>query len=160
MEKTCLPPCVQQCFDERQSFATLAARRSADWHDTALEAVQRHPVLQQVDRREFRDSILEVLPTQALDLAGFISVGSLLYGPSESLRTPDAERDARLGDILKTVGNGARFFTNHGHAEDGEEADFLASSFHVNVLTKTTMDVCLIGVSDENVLVLWRFEDD
>lgn len=70
------------------------------------------------------------------------------------------ERDACLRDVLNAVGNDARFFTNHGHAEDGEEADFLASSFHVNALAGTTIDICLIGVSDENVLVLWRFEDD
>ncbi|OIK29464.1 hypothetical protein [Streptomyces malaysiense] len=107
-----------------------------------------------------RDSLLEIFPTQALELAGLISVGSLLYGPHPSLRVPNAERDACLREVLGAVGDSARFFTNHGHAEDGAEADFLASSFHANVLAGPTIDICLIGVSDENVLVLWRFEDD
>lgn len=70
------------------------------------------------------------------------------------------ERDTWLRDMLKAVGDGARFFTNHGNAEDGENADFLTSSFHTNALADATIDVCLIGVSDEKVLVLWRFEDD
>ncbi|MEU7060706.1 hypothetical protein [Streptomyces sp. NPDC046197] len=158
--KTGLPGCALGRFDERQSFAALVARGGADWHDTVMETIQGHPVLRQVDRMELRDSVLQVSPAQALDLAGLISVGSLLHGPRESLRTSDAERDACLRDILKAVGNGARFFTNHGQAEDGEEADFLASSFHANALAGTTIDICLIGVSDETVLVLWRFEDD
>lgn len=158
--KTDLPACVQGRFDERQSFAALVARKGADWHDTVMDTIQEHPALRQVDRTELRDGILQVAPHKALDLAGLISVGSLLYGPLKSLRTPDVERDACLRDVLNAVGNDARFFTNHGHAEDGEEADFLASSFHANALAGTTIDICLIGVSDENVLVLWRFEDD
>lgn len=155
-----LPECVQGCFDERQSFAALAVRTGADWHDTVMETIQGNPVLRQVDRSELRASLLEVSPAQALDLAGLISVGSLLYGPRESLRRPNAERDACLRDILESAGSGARFYTNHGHAEDGEAADFLATSFHANTLVGTTVDICLIGVSNENVLVLWRFEDD
>ncbi|MET8807179.1 hypothetical protein [Streptomyces sp. NPDC004546] len=158
--KTGLPACARGRFDERQSFAALVARRDADWNDTVMETIQGNPVLRQVDRGELRDSILEVSLAQALELAGLISAGSLLYGPHESLRAPDVERDICLREILRAVGDGARFFTNHGHAEDGEEADFLASSFHANVLAGTTIDICLIGVSDENVLVLWRFEDD
>jgi len=159
-QKSVLPACAQGHFDERQSFAGLAVRTGADWHDTVMETIQRNPELRQVDRSELRDSLLEVSPAQALDLAGLISVGSLLYGPRESLRRPNTERDACLRDILESAGSGARFYTNHGHAEDGEAADFLASSFHANTLAGTTVDICLIGVSNENVLVLWRFEDD
>lgn len=159
-EKTGLPACAQGRFDERQSFAVLVARRGADWHDTVMEAIRGNPVLSQVDRQELQESILEISPRQAMELAGLISTGSLLYGPSESLHAPDTERDACLREILRATGNGARFFTNHGHAEDGEEGDFLSSSFHANVLAGTTIDICLLGVSDENVLVLWRFEDD
>ncbi|MEU8971427.1 hypothetical protein AB0D11_19525 [Streptomyces monashensis] len=136
------------------------ARKDADWHDTVVETIRGNPVLRQVDRAELRDSILEVSPSQALELAGLISLGSLLYGPHESLRAPDAERDSCLGELLGSVGDGARFFTNHGNAEDGEAAKFLSSSFHANVLAGTTIDICLIGVSNENILVLWRFEDD
>ncbi|MER6975742.1 hypothetical protein [Streptomyces carpinensis] len=158
--ETGLPACARGRFEERQSFAALVARRGTDWHGTVIETIQGNPVLRQVDRSELRNNLLEVSPAQALDLARLISVGSLLYGPHASLRIPNTERDSCLRDILKAVGDGARFFTNHGHAEDGEEADFLASSFHTNALADTTIDVCLIGVSGENVLVLWRFEDD
>ncbi|WP_143074793.1 hypothetical protein [Streptomyces mangrovisoli] len=125
-----------------------------------LEAIHGHPVLRHVDRRELRDGVLEVSARQAVELAALISVGSLLYGPGESLRAPDAERDACLREVVRAAGDGARFLTNHGHAEYGEEADFLASSFHADVLAGPTIDICLLGVSDENVLILWRFEDD
>lgn len=155
-----LPACARGRFDERQSFAALAARGEPDWHDTVMNTIQGNPVLSQVDSGELHDSLLEVSPAQALELAGLISVGSLLYGPHPSLRVPNTERDTCLREVLGAVGDGARFFTNHGHAEDGAEADFLASSFHANVLAGPTIDICLIGVSDENVLVLWRFEDD
>nr|WP_145485067.1 MULTISPECIES: hypothetical protein [Streptomyces] len=155
-----LPACARERFDERQSFAALAARREPDWHDTVMNTIRGNPVLRQIDPGELRDSILEISAAQALELAGLISVGSLLYGPNPSLRVPEAERETCLRKILAAVGDSARFFTNHGHAEDGAEADFLASSFHANVLAGLTVDICLIGVSDENVLVLWRFEDD
>ncbi|MFR9796264.1 hypothetical protein ACL02U_10230 [Streptomyces sp. MS06] len=157
---TGLPPCARGRFDELQSFAALVARTGGDWRDTVMEAIKGHSVLRHVDRRELQDSLLEVSPSEAMELAGLISVGSLVYGPSESLRAPDGERDACLREVLRAAGNGARFFTNHGHAEDGEDGDFLASSFHANVLAGLTIDICLLGVSDENVLVLWRFEED
>ncbi|OIJ69451.1 hypothetical protein [Streptomyces mangrovisoli] len=155
-----LPACAKDRFDGAHSFATLVARAGADWHGTVIDAVQGHPVLRHVDRRELGESVLEVSPAQAVELAGLISVGSLVYGPGESLRAPDPERDACLREVVWAAGNGARFFTNHGHAEDGEEGDFLASSFHAKVLAGPTVDICLVGVSDENVLILWRFEDD
>ena len=159
-KKMDLPGCARGRFDERQSFVALVRRGGAEWHDLVMETIRENTVLRKVAHRELRNNLLEVSPAGALDLAKLISIGSLLHGPHEHLRTPDAERDDCLRDILKAVGKGTRFFTNHGHAEDGDEADFLASSFHANTLAGTTIDVCLIGVSDENVLVLWRFEDD
>ncbi|MEU0860515.1 hypothetical protein ABZ352_34905 [Streptomyces griseofuscus] len=158
--RTGLPARARGRFDERQSFAALVGRGEPDWHVTVMNAIQGNPVLRQVDSGELRDSLLEVFPAQAMELAWLISVGSLLYGPHPSLRVPDAERDTCLREVLGAVGEDARFFTNHGHAEDGAEADFLASSFHADVLAGLTIDICLIGVSDENVLVLWRFEND
>lgn len=155
-----LPGCLQRYFDERQSFAAINSRGETEWNETVVEMVHGTHALRIVDRTTLRDSLLEVSHEGALDLARLISGGSLLYGPSESLRTLDTERDECLRETLATAGKNARFFTNHGHAEDGDQADFLVSSFHVNSLADTTIDVCLIGVSDENVLVLWRFEDD
>ncbi|WP_158711512.1 hypothetical protein [Streptomyces xylophagus] len=155
-----LPGCQQGYFDERQSFAAVDSRGEADWHETVVEMVRGTRALRGIDRTTLRDSLFEVSYEGALDLARLISGGSLLYGPSESLRTLDTERDDCLRETLGTAGKNARFFTNHGHAEDGDQADFLVSSFHVNSLAATTIDVCLIGVSDENIMVLWRFEDD
>ncbi|MEU6462163.1 hypothetical protein [Streptomyces sp. NPDC046976] len=158
--RTDLPARARARFDERQSFVALTARGEPDWHDTVMDTIRGHPVLRHVDSGELRDSLLEISDAQALELAGLISVGSLLYGPHPSLRVPNAERDIGLREVLGGVGDSARFFTNHGHAEDGAEADFLASSYHANVLAGLTIDICLIGVSDEKVLVLWRFEDE
>ncbi|MEW1644364.1 hypothetical protein [Streptomyces sp. NPDC091219] len=155
-----LPGCLQGYFDERQSFAAISSRRGADWYENVVEMVHGTPALRIIDGMTLRDSLVEVSHEGALDLARLISAGSLLYGPSESLRTVDTERDNCLLETLAAAGKNARFFTNHGHAEDGDQANFLVSSFHVNSLADTTIDVCLVGVSDENVLVLWRFEDD
>ncbi|MFD4875284.1 hypothetical protein ACFWOB_18240 [Streptomyces sp. NPDC058420] len=155
-----LPGCLQGHFDERQSFAAVKSLVEADWHETVVEIVREIHALRSIDRTTLRDSLLEVSYEGALDLARLISEGSLLYGPSKSLRALDPERDDCLRETLGTAGKNTRFFTNHGHAEDGDQADFLTSSFHVNSLADTTIDVCLIGVSEENVLVLWRFEDD
>ena len=155
-----LPGCLQGYFDERQSFAAVKSLEGADWHETVVEIVREIHAFRSIDRVTLRDSLLEVSYEGALDLARLISDGSLLYGPSKSLRALAPERDDCLRETLGTVGKNTRFFTNHGHAEDGDQADFLASSFHVNSLADTTIDVCLVGVSEENVLVLWRFEDD
>ena len=155
-----LPGCLQGYFDERQSFAAISSRRESDWHENVVEMVRGTHALRIVDSTTLRDSLLEVSHEGALDLARLISGGSLLYGPSESLRTLDTERDDCLRETLAAAGENTRFFTNHGHAEDGDQADFLVSSFHVDSLADTTIDVCLIGVSEENILVLWRFEDD
>ncbi|WP_153814467.1 hypothetical protein [Streptomyces sp. SUK 48] len=155
-----LPACARGRFETGRSFAALAARGESDWHDTVMNTIQVDPVLRQVDSGELRDSLREVFAAQALELAGLISAGSLLHGPHPSLRVPNAERDICLREVLGAVGDDARFFTNHGHAEDGDGADFLASSFHADTLAGLTVDVCLIGVSVEHVLVLWRFEDD
>jgi hypothetical protein len=157
---TGMPDCARGRFDARQSFAALVPRRGVDWYDTVMETIRDSPVLRQVDRAELRVALLEVPVAGALDLAGLISAGSLLYGPHASLHTPDPERDACLREVLDAVGRDARFFTNHGHAEEGETAGFLDRSFHASVLAPTTLDICLVGVSEESVLVLWRFEDD
>ncbi len=51
------------------------------------------------------------------------------------------------------MGEGATYFTNHGHAEEGKDADFLATAFHADVVAGPTLDICLIGVTDQRLLV-------
>ncbi|MDA4885420.1 hypothetical protein ACI3K5_27620 [Streptomyces sp. MPA0124] len=155
-----LPMCTQRHFDERQTFVTLSHRKGDDWYQAASELVREHAALHNVDASGLRDSVLEVSRKGALDLATLISTGSLLYGPRYSAQQRDHERDSCLSDVLDSVGEGARYFTNHGEAEEGDDANFLASAYHVNALAETTLDVCLIGVSHDSILILWRFEDD
>lgn len=106
------------------------------------------------------ESLFEVSRENALDLSKFIAFGSLLRGPVPSALDADGRRDSLLAHMFDRLGADACFWTNHGGAEDGQESGFLSSSFHVNVLAEATIDLCLIGVSSEAVLILWRFEDD
>lgn len=155
-----LPPCARGRFDPRQSFAALAARSNGGWAQAVVEVIQEHPVLGHIEPEELRQAVWEISRAGAADLATLISAGSLLYPMAVPLRRPDPAREECMRQLLDTVGEGARFFTNHGEAEEGENADFLASSFHANVIAGPTLDICLIGVTDEKVLVLWRFEED
>ncbi|MCQ4201218.1 hypothetical protein ACFW5W_11610 [Streptomyces sp. NPDC058783] len=155
-----LPMCTQRHFDERQTFVTLSHKKDDDWYQVASELVREHAALHNVDASGLRDSVMEVSRKGALDLATLISTGSLLYGPRYSAQQRDHERDSCLSDVLDSVGEGARYFTNHGEAEEGDDANFLASGYHVNALAETALDVCLIGVSHDSILILWRFEDD
>ncbi|MFJ8540657.1 hypothetical protein ACIRFH_01335 [Streptomyces sp. NPDC093586] len=159
MKKRELPACARGHFDQRQTFVALSHRKDDDWHHIAGEMIKHSPALHGVDTSELRDSVMEISHNGALQLATLISVGSLLYGP-RSLPNHDHERDTCLSRVLDCAGEGARYFTNHGEAEEGDEADFLSSAFHANTLADATIDVCLIGVSEDAVLILWRFEDD
>ncbi|MFD5651417.1 hypothetical protein [Streptomyces sp. NPDC127039] len=155
-----LPMCAQGYFDERQTFVALSHRKDDDWYQVATELARGNAALHNVDASELRDSVMEISRKGALDLATLISAGSLLYGPRYSAQRRDHGRDSCLSDVLDSVGEGARYFTNHGEAEEGNAANFLASTYHVNALADTALDVCLIGVSHDRILILWRFEDD
>lgn len=106
-----------------------------------------------------RQSLLPVSGRGAEDLMKLIAVGSLDSGPDQSLKEPDEERDTCVRNILGAVGKKVEFFTNHGHAEAGEEADFLTTSYYSDSLAATLYDICLIAVSSDFVVVAWRFED-
>lgn len=108
---------------------------------------------------QIRDSLLPINRQGAEDLLKLVAVGSLYSGPDRALQEPDKTRDGCVRDVLDAVGDTAEFFTNHGHAEDGAAADFLASGFHWNSLAVTLYDVCLVAVGSEHLLIAWRFED-
>ncbi|MER6994686.1 hypothetical protein [Streptomyces sp. NPDC000410] len=160
MDMTAGPAFPDGWFDRRQTYVALFPRTGDDWYATVVAAVQEFPALRCVDRQALEENLTEISDIGAFDLCKLISFGSLLQGPHASLRQPDTHRDECLARVLESLGPSARFWTNHGHAEHGDAAHFLASSFHVNGLADATIDVCLVGVSTESVLTLWRFEND
>ncbi|MEU9577374.1 hypothetical protein [Streptomyces chilikensis] len=158
-----LPPCAGERFDARHCFAALASWSGGDWSHAVTEIVRGHPVLQSVEPEVLADHTQEVLsPSGALELATLISAGSLLSprAGAVSLRTPDPSREQCLRQVLECLGEGARYFTNHGEVEEGKDADYLATAFFADAIAGPTMDICLIGVTDQRLLVLWRFEED
>ncbi|NYV73585.1 hypothetical protein [Streptomyces sp. UH6] len=158
-----LPPGTQECFDARHCFAALASWSGGDWPRAVAEVVRRHPVLQSVEPALLRKHTQEVLsPAGAFELATLISAGSLLVAHADavSLRTPDPKREQCLRRLLECLGEGPTYFTNHGGAEEGRDADFLTTAFHADVIAGPTLDICLIGVTNQRLLVLWRFEED
>ncbi|MFD5554823.1 hypothetical protein ACFWIA_13445 [Streptomyces sp. NPDC127068] len=156
-----LPDCAKVYLDPRQTFAALRPLQGADWCTTVARAVGGVPALASVDTAELRDALGEVSRAGARELARVISAGSLLHGAKSPWTSADPGRDDCMDALLRAVGSDARYFTNHGAAEEEEEQrNFLASSFHVNSLSTATLDLCLLAVSPAAVLVLWRFEDD
>ncbi|WP_344015993.1 hypothetical protein [Streptomyces thermospinosisporus] len=149
---------MREHFGEYSTFVALVSREGGDWGSVVVEAARAVPVLQNLNVADLKNTVLGISSKDAFDVARLISGGSLLYGPPRPIE--NAQRDACLLNLFEALGEHAEFFTNHGEAEDGETGDFSTLSCHVNVLAETTIDVCLIGVSDSKVLILWRFEDD
>lgn len=170
MSAGALPECATALFDPHWTALRLAPRIHEDWIDDVVaftrgeghgESVGVYPasVFEAVTGELVRESLLPVTGEGAQELLKFIAVGSLYEGADPSLRDPDAARDRCIREVLESVGCSAEFFTNHGHAEDGEDADFLVSAFHWNSLAATLYDICLVGVTPQRLLVAWRFED-
>ncbi|MGC9501326.1 RNase A-like domain-containing protein [Streptomyces sp. WG7] len=111
-----------------QKNAALSPREGGNWRQVVTGTVKGNPSLRNMNSSELRESIMEVSRENVFDLAKLISAGGLLHDPRVSLRHGDHERDSCLLDVLDTVGEGARYFTNHGQAEEGENADFLSPS--------------------------------
>ncbi|MEU8651021.1 hypothetical protein [Streptomyces sp. NPDC048737] len=165
-----LPECATALFDPHRTVLCLAPRTRADWVDDLVAftrgevrgestGVDPAPMFEEVAGELVRESLLPVGKEGAQDLLKLLALGSFYEGLDPSLREPDAARDKCVHELLEAVGDSVEFFTNHGHAEDGEDADFLVSGFHWNSLAITLYDVCLIGVTPERILVAWRFED-
>lgn len=156
-----LPGCARIYLDPRQTFAALRPRQQeTDWCKSVARAVEEVPALASVGTVDMREALGEVSRAEARALARVISTGSLLHGARSPWASPDIARDDCMVTLLRAAGSDARYFTNHGAAEEREHRDFLESSFHVNSLSTATLDLCLIAVSHSAVLVLWRFEDD
>ncbi|MEU0691531.1 hypothetical protein [Streptomyces uncialis] len=154
------PGCARSYLDPRQTFVAIVPCRETDWFATVARAVGGVPALASVSAVELRNSLAAVSRAEAKELARVISVGSLLYGARSPWTSASQGRDDCMDALLSAVGDDARYFTNHGAAEEAEPRNFLDSSFHVNSLSTATMDLCLVAVSRSAVLVLWRFEDD
>ncbi|MEU0374224.1 hypothetical protein ABZ070_29005 [Streptomyces sp. NPDC006283] len=165
-----LPECAIRYFDGQNTLLHLARRTNRDWMADVLSVVagakgiahagvEAATMFGTVTIDDLRRSLLPVSESGARDLLKLLAVGSFYWGPEESLHRPDPVRDKCVRDTLQAVGSGADFFTNHGHAEDGYEADFLQAGFHFNSLATTLYDICLIAVSPDFLLVAWRFED-
>ncbi|MHB9857990.1 hypothetical protein [Streptomyces sp. YIM S03343] len=157
-------------FDQSRTVVCLTARTHRDWVDDVTAfmrgeaggqstGVDPAPMFEEIIGELVRESLLPVAEKGARDLLKFLAVGSFYEGPHPSLREPDEVRDGCVRELLASVGDSPDFFTNHGHAEDGPDADFLVSSFHWNSLAATLYDVCLVGVAPDRLLVVWRFED-
>ncbi|GGU34005.1 hypothetical protein [Streptomyces violascens] len=95
----------------------------------------------------------------AEDLLKLILSGSLFHGLDAQLIASDLVLARSIQEVLDSFGPGVEYFTNHGHAEDGEEAQFLVTGFHFNSLAVTLYDICPISVDSDRILVAWRFED-
>lgn len=165
-----LPECATALFDPHRTVLCLAPRTHAHWVDDLVAftrgegrgesvGVDPAPMFEELTGELVRESLLSVGEEGARELLKLLALGSFYDGLDPSLRDPDAARDNCVREVLEAVGDSAEFFTNHGHAEDGEGADFLVSGFHWNSLAVTLYDVCLIGVTPERLLVAWRFED-
>lgn len=170
MSAGALPECAVSLFDTRWTVLCLKERGRQDWvHDLleftngagGAEIIGTDPsvMFDSVTGDQIRESLLPIRRQGAEDLLKLVAVGSLYSGPDQALQEPDEARDGCVRHVLDAVGDTAEFFTNHGHAEDGAAADFLASSFHWNSLAVTLYDVCLVAVGPEHLLIAWRFED-
>jgi hypothetical protein len=165
-----LPACATGLIDERQTFLCLVQRVHEDWIEDVLETIRGSDgrtrvgldptgLFGELTPADLRQNLLPVSRPGAEDLLRLLAVGSFYSGPDPTLREPNEVRDACVRAVIDSVCGDAEFFTNHGHAEDGDAADFFASSFHWNSLAEVLYDVCLIGVSPDWILVAWRFED-
>lgn len=165
-----LPECASTLLDPLRAVVCLTPRSHEDWADDLVAftrgdcggesvGVDPVPMFEAVTGELVRQNLMPVTSEGAEELLKFLAVGSFYEGPDPSLREADEVRDGCVRDVLASVGDSVEFFTNHGHAEDGPDAEFLVSGFHWNSLAVTLYDVCLIGVTSERLLVAWRFED-
>ncbi|MBK3577734.1 hypothetical protein JHN63_28830 [Streptomyces sp. MBT65] len=165
-----LPKCATRLFDTRWTCLYLLPRKHEDWIVDLLAftqgknsgehiGIEPSGMFDSVTDDQARVSLLPVSRKGAEDLLKLLAVGSFYSGPDPSLQEVDEVRDSCMRDILASAGEDLDFFTNHGHAENGDEADFLTHSFHWNSLATTLYDVCLIAVAADRLLIAWRFED-
>ncbi|WP_405992094.1 hypothetical protein [Streptomyces sp. NBC_00986] len=165
-----LPKCATRLFDTRWTCLCLLQRQHEDWIADLLDFTQGKNNGDRIGVKpsEMFDSVTHDVATASLlpvsrkgadELLKLLAVGSFDSGPNQSLLEADEARDSCVREVLDSVGKGSDLFTNHGHAEYGDTADFLTRSFHWNSLATTLYDVCLIAVTADRLLIAWRFED-
>ncbi|MDV9169507.1 hypothetical protein R6V09_05080 [Streptomyces sp. W16] len=165
-----LPKCATRLFDTRWTCLCLLQRKHEDWIVDLLAftqgknsgehiGIEPSEMFDSVTDSQVRESLLPVPRKGAEDLLKLLALGSFDSGPNQSLQEVDEGRDSCVCDVLASAGENIDFFTNHGHAEYGDSADFLTRSFHWNSLATTLYDVCLIAVAADRLLIAWRFED-
>ncbi|MFD7342363.1 hypothetical protein ACFV98_41365 [Streptomyces violascens] len=162
-----LPARISALVDPRACFTQLQRRTGPDWRRDVIRVV-RHPqgigvdpapLLREASLDRLRESLAPVARRGAEDLLKLILSGSLFHGLDAQLIESDLVLARSIQEVLDSFGPGVEYFTNHGHAEDGEEAQFLVTGFHFNSLAVTLYDICLIAVDSDRILVAWRFED-
>lgn len=170
MTTSILPKCATRLFDSRRTFLCLLQRKHEDWIVDLLAftrgensgeriGIEPSEMFESVTDDQARASLLPVSRKGAEELLKLLAIGSFDSGPDQSLQEVDEVRDSCVRDVLASAGEDPDFFTNHGHAENGNSAGFLTRSFHWNSLAITLYDVCLIAVTADRLLIAWRFED-
>ncbi|QZZ29055.1 hypothetical protein [Streptomyces sp. ST1015] len=171
MSVSVLPESVTGLFDPRYSLLRLVPRKHEEWADDLVAlmrgarsetgfGVDPAVMFDELSGAEVRESLLPVTRESAQDLLKIIAAGSLHDGvDAAALRHPDEIRDGCIREMLDSMGDSVEFFTNHGCAEEGPDADFLVSGFHWESFAVTLYDIGLVAVSPDRLLVAWRFED-
>ncbi|MFD7167636.1 hypothetical protein [Streptomyces violascens] len=162
-----LPPYISARADSGEYFIQASRRNAPDWRYDVTEII-RNPQGAGIDPTAMfdnmsvellQDSLAPVTRRGAEDLLKLIVSGSLFGGPDARLIESDHVLGRSIQELLDSLGPETEYFTNHGHAEDGDDAQFLVSAFHYNSMAVTLYDICLIAVSSDRILVAWRFED-
>ncbi|MGW1869830.1 hypothetical protein ACWCPS_30260 [Streptomyces mauvecolor] len=162
-----LPPCISTRADSGEHFVQVSRRNAPDWRHDVTDII-RNPqgvgidpaaMFEDMSVERLQESLVPVTRRGAEDLLKLIVAGSLFDGPDTRLIESDHMLSRSIQEVLAPFGPGAEYFTNHGHAEEGDDAQFLVSAFHYNSMAVTLYDICLIAVTSDLILVAWRFED-
>ncbi|CAM5578209.1 hypothetical protein SXANM310S_01268 [Streptomyces xanthochromogenes] len=161
-----LPSYISAATDG-QYFMQMSSRNDPDWRHEVISIIRNPegvgidptPMLEGLSVELLQESVALVTRRGAEDLLKLIVSGSLLRGPNAQRIESNHILGRSVQEVLDLIGPGADYFTNHGHAEDGDDARFLVSGFHYNSMATTLYDICLIAVTSDRILVAWRFED-
>ncbi|MEU3371676.1 hypothetical protein ABZ734_14570 [Streptomyces sp. NPDC006660] len=162
-----LPPYLSARADSGEYFIQMSCRNDPDWRRDVTGMIRNprgfgvdpSPLLEGLSVERLQESVAPVARRGAEDLLKLIVAGSLFDGVKAESIASDHGLTRSVHEALDLFGPEAEYFTNHGHAEDGDDAQFLVSGFHYNSMAVTLYDICLIAVASDRILVAWRFED-
>ncbi|MCX2971828.1 MULTISPECIES: hypothetical protein [Streptomyces] len=167
-----LPQDAEQAFRDGQVFLRHVKREASDWREDVVKAVtfapadpdvgvlRRRAELLGVSTADLCENLLNVSKGAAMNVLRFIAGGSLIYGPASLSVETAMSIENCIASIFSAFGDCASFFTNHGAAEDGAPESCFSGSYHVNVVASSVMDLCIIAVSDDEIFIGWRCEED